>query len=208
MARSGLGAFGKMKWQYQVLIVVGVCGLLLAGAWYQFLSPMQEQIVAKEKELSDLNLQVAKSQAQKKMFEQFKAETVELGKKLDDLKKELPLEKETSQILESVKKEAQDAGVRVLRLNVRSTIVHDVYTEWPWDMEIIGTYNNVGAFLDRIRLLPRIVSVAGLKVSSRAPEGEKSFTESVGTTFTATTYIYHEEPIETTAPAAKPANAK
>jgi len=208
MARSSLGAFGKMKWQYQVLIVAGVCGLLLAGAWYQFLSPMQEQIVVKEKTLNDLNLEVAKSQAQKKVFEQFKAQTVELGQKLDDLKKELPLEKETSQILDSVKKEAQDAGVRVLRLNARPTIVHDVYTEWPWDMEVIGTYNNVSEFLDKIRLLPRILSITGLKVSTRAAEGEKSFTESVGSTFTATTYIYHEEPIETSAPAAKPANAK
>src|SRR6185436_1319146 len=208
MAGLSLGAFGKMKWHLQVLIVAGVCGLLLAGVWYQFLSPMQEQNVAKEKNLQDLNQEVARSQAQKKVFEQFKAQTVELGKQLDDLKKELPLEKETSQILDSVKKEAQDSGVRILRLNVRPTIVHDVYTEWPWDMELIGTYNNVSAFLDRIRLLPRIVSVTGLKVSVRAAEGEKSFTESVGSTFTATTYIYHEEPIETSAPAAKPANAK
>src|SRR5262249_49840054 len=95
-------------------------------------------------------------------------------------------------------------GVKILRIGLRPTIEHDVYTEWPWDMEAVGTYGNVGAFFDKIRQLPRIVNISGVKFSGRAPEGERALTESIGTTYTATTFIYHEEPVATTAPPPKP----
>ena len=34
--------------------------------------------------------------------------------------------------------------------------------------------------------------------------GEAAFTSSVGATYTATTFVYREEPVETTAPPPKP----
>ncbi len=46
--------FTKLKWYYQVLIVGAICGLALGGVWYQFRSPMQDDIVAKQKSVDDL----------------------------------------------------------------------------------------------------------------------------------------------------------
>ena len=197
-------AFTKLKWFYQILIVAGVCGLLLAGVWYEFLAPMQDQIVAKLKSVDDLQQQVAKSLQQKKMFEQMKADSIELVKKLDDLKKVLPLDKETDQIIKSIYTEASTSGVQILKLGVRPVIEHEVYTEWPWDMEGVGTYNGIAAFFDKIRQLPRIVNISGVRISSRNSDGDKAFTESISASYTATTFIYHEEQIATTAPPAKP----
>jgi len=198
--------FSKLKWYYQIVVVAGVCGALLAGAWYWYLVPIDDEIKVKEGQLSTLELEVARSVAQNKIYEQFKAETVELGKKLEALKTILPLEKETDQILRTIQNElASSSGVRVMRIGVRPIIDHEVYTEWNWDIEMIGTYNNFESLLDKVRKIPRIFNVSNLKVSSRASEGEQAFTASVGVTFVATTFIYHEEPIATTAPPATPA---
>jgi len=204
MALIDTKAFTRLKWHYQILIVGGICGLVLAAVWYQFLSPMQDQIDAKLKQVSDLQLQVAKSLQQEKVFEQMKADSVELGKKLDELKVILPLEKESDLIINAIKAESDRTGVKIVRFGVRPVIDHEVYTEWPWDMEVIGTYNNVAAFFDKIRQLGRIVNISGVRMSTRATDAEKALTESVGATYTATTFIYHEEPIATTAPPAKP----
>jgi type IV pilus assembly protein PilO len=81
---------------------------------------------------------------------------------------------------------------------------HEGYTEYPIDLEVTGTYHNVGAFLDRIRQLPRIVNINGLRLQGRASEGELAFSSSVGATYTATTYVYKEEPAIPTAPPPKP----
>lgn len=194
--------FAKLKWYYQILIVAGICGALLGGLWYQFLSPIQMEIEGKNATLNDLRQTIAKSEQQQKMLAQLKKESLELQAKLDTLKLVLPLEKETDQVLRSVQQSASTSALRILRVGFRPIIDHEVYTEWPIDMEVVGTYHNIGAFLDKIRSLPRIVNVSGVRIQSRASQGDDAFTSSVSATYVATTFVYREE-IATAAPAAQ-----
>jgi type IV pilus assembly protein PilO len=196
--------FQKLKWYYQVLIVGGVCGALLGLLWYQFLAPMETDIAAKQSTLEELQKTIAKSIQQQKVLAQLKKEALELQVKLDTLKSILPLEKETAQVLVSLQDSARNSALRINRFGFRPTIDHEVYTEWPIDMEVVGTYHNIGAFLDKIRTLPRIVNISALKIQSRASTGDAAFTSSVGATYTATTFVYKEEPIASTAPPPKP----
>src|SRR5215813_11243478 len=122
--------FAKIKWYYQVLIVVAICGALLGLVWNQFLAPMQEQIVAKKGQVQELEVQVARSTAQKLVFEKFKAESLELAKKLEVLKTVLPLEKETDQILRTIQAVVATSGLRPIRYNLRPVVEHEVFTEW------------------------------------------------------------------------------
>ena len=96
-----MGAFSKLKWYVQVLIIAVVCGGLLGGVWYVFLSPIQLDITAQTTKLADLTSKVEKSQKQQAAFEQFKKQVEALQVKLEDLKKILPLDRETDQILRS-----------------------------------------------------------------------------------------------------------
>src|SRR4051812_27408626 len=156
--------FEKLAWYYQVLVVAGFCGLLMGLFWYQFLSPMKTIIAGKKTEVAQLQVQVAKSQQEERVFAQFKADSEKLEAQLETLKSVLPQEKETDQILRQAQHAAESSALKIIRLGPRATIDHDVYTEWPIDMEIIGTYHNVGSFLDKIRLLPRIVNISGLRI--------------------------------------------
>ena len=196
--------FQRLKWYSQVLIVAGVCGGFLALVWYQFLVPIQEGITTKTAQLDELERTIAKSQQQQKVLAQLKKQSLELQLKLDTLKSVLPLERETDQVLRSVQQSASSSSLRILRLGFRPTVDHEIYTEWPIDMEIVGTYHNIGAFLDRIRQLPRIVNINGLKIQSKASTGDQAFTASVGATYTATTFVYKEEQIAASAPPPKP----
>src|SRR5215475_1610838 len=189
---KGLSNLSSAK---QVLLVVVVCGVLLAGFWYQFLSPIQTEIQNKTAKVNELKAVVAKSEAQEKELQKMKAEVAELQAKLDMLKAALPLEKETDQIFRAVQLQAGGSGLKVSRVAPKSTIDHDVYTEYPIDLEVTGTYHNVGLFLDKIRQLPRIVNINGLRLTSKASEGDLAFTSSVGAVYTATTFVYKDEPI-------------
>jgi type IV pilus assembly protein PilO len=192
---------GKLKWYYQVLLVAGISGALLAGFWYWYLTPIEEDIQAKTAKVEELRALVAKSEARQKELAKIKKETMELQDKLEMLKAVLPLEKETDQIFRAVQLQAAASGLRVSRVAPRSTIDHEAYTEYPIDLEVTGTFHNVGAFLDRIRQLPRIVNISGLRLQSKASEGEAAFTSSVGATYTATTFVYKEEPAPPPTPA-------
>jgi type IV pilus assembly protein PilO len=193
----------KLKWYYQVLLVAVVCGGLLGLFWYEVLSGMQADVDAKTVKADELQRVVAKSEAQSRELERIKKEALELQTKLDMLKAVLPLDKETDQIFRAVQLQAAASGLEVSRVSPKPTIDHDVYTEYPIDLDVMGTYHNVGAFLDRIRQMPRIVNISSLKLSSRASEGEAASRASVGATYTATTFVYKDEP-PVTAPPAKP----
>jgi len=190
----------KLKWYYQVLIVAAVCGGLLGLFWYQFLTPIEADIQGRMSHLDELQKTIVKSLQQQKQLAQIKKEAIELQAKLDMLKSVLPLEKETDQIFRSVQQQATTSALRIVRVAPRPTIDHEVYTEWPIDMEVIGTFHNVGMFLDKIRRLPRIVNITGLRLNVRAAEGDLSATQSVGATYAATTFVYKEEGIASTAP--------
>jgi type IV pilus assembly protein PilO len=194
----------KLKWYYQILLVAGVCGGLLAIFWYQYLTPMNDDIQARMKILTDLQTVIAKSLQQQKELAQLKKDAEALQAKLDMLKTVLPLEKETDQIFRSVQQQATTSALRIVRVAPRPLIDREVYTEWPIDMQVTGTYHNVGTFLDRIRQLPRIVNITGLRMNVRNAEGEQAFTTSVDATYVATTFVYKEEGIASTAPPPTP----
>jgi type IV pilus assembly protein PilO len=194
----------KLKWYYQVLLVTGLCGGLLALFWYQYLTPINEDIQSKMKTLADLQVLIAKSLQQQKQLEQIKKEAQELQARLDVLKTVLPQERETDQIFRSVQQQATTSALRILRVGPRATIDHEVYTEWPIDMQVTGTFHNVGTFLDRIRQLPRIVNITGLRMAARNSQGEQAFTSSIDATYVATTFVYKEEGIASTAPPPTP----
>jgi len=120
------------------------------------------------------------------------------------LKSVLPTERETDLLFRSVQQQATASALKINRVGPRPTIDHEVYTEWPIDMDVTGTYHNVGLFLDRIRQLSRIVNVTQLRLVVRSSEGDLAATQSVGATYVATTFVYKEEGIASSAPPPSP----
>lgn len=191
---TGLRDFSRYPWYYQILTVAVICAAVLGAVWYQFIGPMEEQIEAKTAQLDALQQTIAQGRLQQQRLAEFKRESEQLEVQLEELKSILPLEKETDQLLRSIQQTATSSALRVLRVGPRPIVDYEVYTEWPVDMEVVGTYHNIGTFLDRIRQLPRIVNIGGLRIQSRAAEGELAFSESVSATYTATTFVYREDP--------------
>jgi type IV pilus assembly protein PilO len=192
--------FGKLKPLHQVLIVAGLCGGVLGAFWYWFLAPMQQDIAARGTQLADLQVRIDKGLMRKAVLEQFKKEAKALEVQLEELKRVLPRDKETDEVLRAVESSARSSGLRIQSILPRSIVDHEVYTEWPIQMQVLGTYHDIGGFLDRIRKLPRIVNIGGLKIAARGSEGD--FLANVGATYTATTFVYREEAANEAAAAA------
>lgn len=181
--------FNRLAWYYQGLIVVGVAGALLGLVWWQFLDPLQVEVDAKQVQLDQLNQEIAVAAQRRRQLAEIKADTLVLQQELDGLKAILPTERETDEVLRQVEAAARLSSMRILRLSPRADVDHEVYTEWPLDMQVQATYHNMGRFLDRIRGLDRIVNITGISLSA-AGDG---ITTSVSATYTATTFVYKEE---------------
>ena len=202
-----MGAFGKLKWSSQLLIVLLVCGGLLGVVWYFVLSPIGSEIETKTAQATDLQARVDKALKLKATYEQFKKDALVLQARLEELKKVLPQDKEIEQILTQVQASARDAGLRIQQGVSKPVIDKDVYSEWPIEMQVLGTYHNLGAFFEKIRQLPRIVNVGKLRIDSRpGGAGADGIPTSIGASYEAMTFVYRE--LAETAPAAETVKAK
>jgi len=201
-----MGAFGKLKVHIQFLIVALVCGGALGGFWYMVLSPIATENAAKTAQAADLQVKVDKTMALKARYEQFKKEAQALEVRLEELKKVLPQDKEIEQILSQVQASARNAGLRIQQGVSKAVIDHEAYSEWPMEMQVLGDFHSLGAFLQKIRELPRIVNVGKLRVDARSGKTEDGKPMSIGASYEATTFVYRE--IAETAPAAETVKAK
>jgi type IV pilus assembly protein PilO len=200
---AGEKGFGRMRPLHQVLVVAILCAALLGAVWYYMLSPMEEDIAAQETQLADLQAKISKGLMRKAQLEQFKKEAQALEARLVDLRKVLPLDKETDEVLRQVQASARSSGLKIQSIVPKPLIDHEVYTEWPLTMEVGGTYHDLGTFLDKIRKLPRIVNIGSLKIAGRG--SDSAYSANVSATYTATTFVYRED---TPAPSATPAKGK
>ena len=187
-----MGAFGKLKWYVQILIVAVVCGGALGAVWYWVLSPISMEIETKSKEASEIQARVDKSLKLKATYDQFKKDAQALEARLAELKRILPQDKEIEQILAQVQQSARNAGLKIQQGVSKPVIDHDAYKEWPMEMQVTGNYHSLGAFLEKIRELPRIVNVGKLRLESRSASIEDPNANSIGATYEATTFVYRE----------------
>jgi Tfp pilus assembly protein PilO len=141
-----MGAFGKLKWHVQVLIVMVVCGGHWAEPGYYLLAPISEEIKTKEQQAATLQTQVDKMKALEARYEQFKKETEILAKRLDELKTILPQDKEIEQILSLVQQSARDAGLKIERGISKPVQERDVFTEWRWRCRFWAPITTLASF--------------------------------------------------------------
>jgi type IV pilus assembly protein PilO len=163
---------------------------------------METEVTAKQGHVSERQARVTRSLQLQATYAKFREESQRLQMELDELKRALPQDKETADLLNQVQASARNAGLSIHRMVWRPIIDHEVYFEVPVEMEVLGTYHSLGGFLERIRQLDRIVSINKLRLENRASTGQNAYTTSVGATYEATTFVYREE-IAEEAPAAQ-----
>ena len=193
--------FSKMPW-YGQIIASAVLGLGAAGAFWNFYAKTaQDAIRAQEMQLATLDSEIKRGQAAERRLPQFRKELASLESQMRQLRAVLPEERDVADLLRRVQGMATQSSLTILGFTPKAINRKDIYVEWPIGLRLEGTYHDLGAFLDRVSKLPRIINVTDLKVKSIAKpvNGATIQAEAIATTFVL---------IETTADAAKPADGK
>jgi type IV pilus assembly protein PilO len=78
----------------------------------------------------------------------------------------------------------------------------EYYQEWPINVDVEGTYHNLGLFFDRVSRLSRLVNVGNVRVRSQQNPRPSN---TIAVSCVATTFVYVEpSPAPPAAGAAKP----
>jgi type IV pilus assembly protein PilO len=134
--------------------------------------PKHKEIKALEIKISAQINEIAKDQAKAEKLAELTLENERLRKRLDELKQQLPDEKEVSTLLKQVSDLCIKSGLKVAlwRPEQRRTHSSGIVYEIPVRVELLGSYHSLGAFFSSLTKLNRIVNVSDIKLGDPKPE--------------------------------------
>jgi type IV pilus assembly protein PilO len=86
---------------------------------------------------------------------------------------------------------AAQSSLAIRKFTPAPVAQREFYLEVPVNIDIDGTYHNLGAFFDRISRMSRLVNVGNVKIKSQS---NQAINNTVTVQAVATTYVYQEPP--------------
>ena len=192
-------------WYYGIGIGLALAIGVVVLAYYELISPTDDQIRAAEAQIKDLDTKIEQGKSAQRKLPQFREEVRRLELELEKLRRILPSTRNTEEIIKKIKS-LVDQGDFILHKLTFPKLVQassgDPYAEWPIDIEVDGRYHNLAILFNRLSNFSRIMNVEQIQINALSNQQERTVTSE----FVAKTFVY-VEPTTPAPAAAKPAGA-
>lgn len=192
---------------------VGVAALvvILGGFYYFFYTDLDATEKAKTQQLSELQADIRNLEVTANKLQEFQREVQLREAKLETLKRILPADKETPELMKKVQYLAAQSNLLIRRFTPGQTVnrefpiegqpapkpgqaqkqaaPQEYYQEWPINVDVEGSYHNLGLFFDRVSRLSRLVNVGNVRVKAQAQARPSN---TIAVSCVATTFVYVE----------------
>jgi len=148
----------KLIFGTMLLVILGALAyfFLISGARAERDTLLEENEVRRA--------EVIKAKADEANLRPFRAQAEVLRRKLDTAKERLPSEREIPQVYRQVSDLATQSGLGVSLFQPKPAEERDVLSEVPIAVTAECTYHQLGAFLERVGKMPRIVSLGEFRL--------------------------------------------
>ncbi|HZI19252.1 MAG TPA: type 4a pilus biogenesis protein PilO [Pyrinomonadaceae bacterium] len=206
---SKLEVLEEKAWYIQLAAFGGVALLLYLGFWYFVTSGTRAATAEVEAQVAQLQRDNAGAQIAAQRLSEFKANYARAQADYDDLKALLPEQRELTMVLQNVQERARGRLV-LRRFTPKDDTQQDFYSGKPVEVEVTGTYNEVGQFFAQMAAYQRIVSITDFKVTRLQEDkgSDRADGKTVGAQFLLTAYYVSPENLKPAAVPAAPAPAQ
>jgi len=193
-------SLNKLPWYAQVGLFVALAVAGVGAFYYLYAVPADRALEVQRKRLAALRVDISQGMAIAQQLPQFRAQVTDLEARLDGLKAILPEEKDFADLLRSLQTLAVQSNLTIKHFKPAPVITKDLHAEWPINIELEGTYHNLGLFYDRISRFSRIINIGNTAIKAKDKPDQNT---SVSVALVATTFVL-TEPAKNAEPAAKP----
>jgi len=192
MALDLKSTFANMPPKQRYLLIGLLGGGIVAVYVWLLMLPLWESKGRLETDLQKLQADLDQKRMIAANRPKLEAEIKVLEKQLDAVLVKLPEDKDIPKLLTQVNTLGLQAGLEFLLFRPVTSVKKGFYAEVPIDIRIEGDYHALGAFLDRVSKLERIVNVADLKIGPLSAEKQQS-NRTISADFKATTFTFLEK---------------
>ncbi len=168
-----------------------VAALICGGFYFYYYAGALEEQEKKEQQLAELQKQIRALEATANRLPEFQREVQALEARLETLKRILPPQKEMPDLMRRVQYLAAQSSLAIAKFNPAPTAQRDFYVEVPVNLDVVGTYHNLGHFFDRISRMSRLVNIGDVKIKAQS---KQVINNTIAVSVVATTYVYQEPP--------------
>ena len=173
--------------------VAAFAAIVIGGLFYwQYWGPAVEEERTKTAQLDKLRQEIRQLEVTASKLQDFQREVALLEAKLETLKRILPPEKETPDLMRRVQSLAAQSNLVIKTFTPAATVNKEFYQEWPINMAVDGSYHNLGYFFDRVSRLSRLVNVGSLRITSSQ---NQTASRTISANCVATTFVYLDTPV-------------
>ncbi|EJL6850571.1 type 4a pilus biogenesis protein PilO [Vibrio cholerae] len=141
------------------LVVILLIMLLIQGAGYWlYLMPKQDEIVLLKQEEETVKATLRIKANKVAVLPQIQAQLDELKERYDFLLRQLPVQKELASMLASVNQLGLDSSLTFTRIDWGERESQEFLYRLPLNIELTGSYHDIGDFSEAIAKLPRIIN--------------------------------------------------
>jgi type IV pilus assembly protein PilO len=151
----------------QIMLVVCIVGIALAGLYYMYLwSPKQEQLALLQARVDTLvaTNESARREVASGSAAKLREEADQYGRMLVLMRQLVPVANEVPTLLEQISTAARRTGLDIGDVTPLGVISGDVFDTYRYNIGVTGSYHRIAQFLSNVGSLTRIVAPMNLAV--------------------------------------------
>jgi len=148
----------------KVILLVLIFSLLLAGGYFLYLTDKQEMLVKVEATEQELKKDYEDKAAQSANLEEYRQQKVEMETTFGTLLRQLPSDTEVPGLLEDITLSALQHNLKIGSIDLKAESQAEFYIELPIDINVEGSYHDMGAFVSSVASLSRIVTLHNFNI--------------------------------------------
>ncbi len=163
-------------------IIIVIAAVLVPVALFYFLSykPGMEEITTLKQQIASARADLLKAHKAAADLPRVEREVAETQRAFELAAVVLPKTSEIPDLLRNISDLGRAAGLDFLTFRPGVETPRDFYAEIVVDIAVRGPFHNMGAFLDQVSKLDRIVTVNNIKMGSPKKEGGEMLLNSTG----------------------------
>lgn len=163
------------SWPPAIKIFVGLVlfALLVTGGYYLHIEALQLQLENVRGEEVNLRRDFEQKAFEAANLEAYKRQMVEMEESFGALVSQLPSDTEVPGLLEDITNKGELNGLAIETIDLLDEVPQEFYIELPIQINAVGSFHDLGAFISGMAGLPRIVTLHDFDIDSPGAETNK-----------------------------------